>query len=127
MSGAVPGLVWLGVISPAAHDACWRGARSAHHRQRPEDRIRQSPGGGPERRHAVSTDVRPLLVIAALEEEAHELVRRMPRSENVGPRLAIWEGDGLVAMVAGVGKVAPAMATPDAGDVVQPRAGIAVG
>src|SRR5205814_10482011 len=94
MSGAVPGLVWLGVISPTSHDACWRGARSAHHRQRPEDRIRQSAGGGPERRHAGSTDVRPLLVIAAREEEAHELVRRMPRSETVGPRPAIECGDG---------------------------------
>src|SRR2546429_5224534 len=127
MSGAVPGLVWLGVISPTSHDACWRGARSAHHRQQPEDRIRQSPRGRPDRLHAVSADVRPLLVVAALEEEAHELVRRMPRSENVGPRLAIWEGDGLVVMVAGVGKVAAAMATQYGCDVFKPRSAIAIG
>ena len=66
-------------------------------------------------------------MIAALEEEAHELVRRMPRSENVGPRLAIWEGDGLVVMVAGVGKVAAAMATQYACDVFKPRSAIAMG
>ena len=66
-------------------------------------------------------------MVAALEEEAHELVRRMPRSENVGPRLAIWEGDGLVVMVAGVGKVAAAMATQYACDVFKPRSAIAIG
>jgi len=48
-------------------------------------------------------NARPVAVIAALEQEAHALVRRMPRSESVGPRLSIWEGGGLVVMVAGVG------------------------
>jgi adenosylhomocysteine nucleosidase len=71
--------------------------------------------------------VKPVLVVAALEEEAHELVRRMPRSENVGPRLSIWEGDGLVVMVAGVGKVAAAMATQYACDVFKPRSAVAIG
>jgi adenosylhomocysteine nucleosidase len=71
--------------------------------------------------------LKPVLVIAALEEEARELVRRMPRSENVGPRLAIWEGDGLVVLVAGVGKVAAAMATQYACDVFKPRAAVAIG
>jgi adenosylhomocysteine nucleosidase len=71
--------------------------------------------------------VRPLLVIAALEEEAHELVRRMPRSESVGPRLAIWEGAGLVVIVAGVGKVAAAMATQYGCDVFKPRSAVAIG
>ena len=65
--------------------------------------------------------------MAALEEEAHELVRRMPRSENVGPRLAIWEGDGLVVVVAGVGKVAAALATQYACDVFKPRSAVAIG
>ena len=51
----------------------------------------------------------------------------MPRSENVGPRLALWEGDGLVVVVAGVGKVAAAMATQYACDVFKPRAAIAIG
>lgn len=71
--------------------------------------------------------MRPVLVVAALEEEAHELVRRMPRSENVGPRLAIWEGDGLVVIVAGIGKVAAALATQYACDVFKPRTVVAIG
>jgi adenosylhomocysteine nucleosidase len=71
--------------------------------------------------------VKPVLVLAALGEEAHELVRRMPRSENVGPRLEIWDGDGLVVIVAGVGKVAAAMATQYACDVFKPRAAVAIG
>src|SRR5690348_9187716 len=51
----------------------------------------------------------------------------MPRSENVGPRLSIWEGDGLVVMVAGVGKVAAALATQYACDVFKPRSAVAIG
>lgn len=51
----------------------------------------------------------------------------MPRSENVGPRLAIWEGDGLIVVVSGVGKVAAAMATQYACDVFKPRAAVAIG
>lgn len=69
----------------------------------------------------------PVMVIAALEEEAHALVRRMPRAESVGPRLLIWEGGGLVVMVAGVGKVAAAMAAQYACDVFKPRCLIAIG
>jgi len=69
----------------------------------------------------------PVAVIAALEEEAHALVRRMPRAESVGPRLLIWEGGGLVVMVAGVGKVAAAMAAQYACDVFKPRCVIAIG
>ena len=72
-------------------------------------------------------DLRPVTVIAALEQEAHALVRRMPRSESVGPRLSIWEGGGLVVMVAGVGKVAAAMAAQYACDVSKPRCLIAIG
>jgi len=72
-------------------------------------------------------DLRPVTVIAALEQEAHALVRRMPRSESVGPRLSIWEGGGLVVMVAGVGKVAAAMAAQYACDVFKPRCLIAIG
>ncbi|TMF37795.1 MAG: 5'-methylthioadenosine/S-adenosylhomocysteine nucleosidase [Chloroflexi bacterium] len=72
-------------------------------------------------------DSRPAAVIAALAEEAHALVRRMPRSENVGPRLSIWEADRLVVMVAGVGKVAAAIAAQYACDVYKPRCMIAIG
>ena len=71
--------------------------------------------------------MRPVAVLAALEEEANALVRRMPRSESVGPRISVWEGDGLVVMVAGVGKVAAAMAAQYACDVFKPRCLIAIG
>src|ERR1041384_7502784 len=71
--------------------------------------------------------VRPVSVIAALDQEAHALVRRMPRSESVGPRISSWEGDGLVVMVAGVGKVAAAIATQYACDVFKPRCIVWIG
>ena len=70
---------------------------------------------------------RPVAVIAALEQEAHALVRRMPRSESVGPRISSWEGDGLVVMVAGVGKVAAAIAAQYACDGFKPRCLISIG
>lgn len=66
-------------------------------------------------------------MIAALEMEAHALVDRMPRSETVGPRLEIWEGNGLVVVVAGVGKVAAAMAAQFACDVFRPRCIVSIG
>lgn len=70
---------------------------------------------------------RPVAVIGALEQEVHALVRRMPRSETVGPRLSIWESGGLVVMVGGVGKVAAAMAAQYACDVFKPRTMVAIG
>lgn len=73
------------------------------------------------------TAKRPGAVVAALEEEAHALVRRMPRSESIGPRLQIWEGDGLVVAVGGVGKVAAAMAAQYVCDVFKPRCLVAIG
>jgi adenosylhomocysteine nucleosidase len=73
------------------------------------------------------TERRPVAVIAALEQEAHALVQRMPRSETVGPRLGIWEGDGLVVVVGGVGKVAGAMAAQFTCDVFKPRCLLAMG
>lgn len=66
-------------------------------------------------------------MIGALEQEVHALVRRMPRSETVGPRLSIWESGGLVVMVGGVGKVAAAMAAQYACDVFKPRCLVAIG
>lgn len=66
-------------------------------------------------------------MIGALEQEVHALVRRMPRSETVGPRLSIWESGGLVVMVGGVGKVAAAMAAQYACDVFKPRTLVAIG
>ena len=72
-------------------------------------------------------DRRPVAVIAALNQEVLALVRRMPRSESVGPQLSIWEAGGLVVVVAGVGKVAAAMATQYACDVFKPRCIVAIG
>ncbi len=72
-------------------------------------------------------DRKPVAVVAALEEEAHALVRRMPRAETVGPRISTWEGDGLVVLVAGVGKVAAAIAAQHACDVFKPRCMVAIG
>src|SRR5262245_23596580 len=73
------------------------------------------------------TERRPVAVIAALEEEAHALVERMPRSETVGPGLRIWEGGGLVVVVGGVGKVAAALAAQFACDVFKPRCVVSMG
>jgi adenosylhomocysteine nucleosidase len=72
-------------------------------------------------------DRRPVAVIAALEEEVRALVGRMPRSETVGPRLGIWEGDGLVVVVGGVGKVAASLAAQFVCDVFKPRCVLAIG
>src|SRR5438874_11998436 len=72
-------------------------------------------------------DLRPVTVIAALEQEAHALVRRMPRAESVGPRLSIWEDGGVVVRGAGVGKVAAALAAQYACDVFKPRCLIGIG
>lgn len=55
------------------------------------------------------------------------LVRRMPRSESVGPRLSIWESDGLIVIVGGVGKVAAAIAAQYACDVLKPRCLVSIG
>jgi adenosylhomocysteine nucleosidase len=71
--------------------------------------------------------MRPVAVLAALEQEANALVRRMPRSESVGPRLSVWEDGELAVVVAGVGKVAAAMAAQYACDVFKPRCVIAIG
>ena len=68
-----------------------------------------------------------MVVIAALAEEAHALVRRMPRAETVGPRLSIWESDGLVVIVGGVGKVAAAMGAQYACDIFKPRCVLSFG
>ena len=62
-----------------------------------------------------------------MEQEAHVLVGRMPRSDTVGPRLTIWESNRLVVIVGGVGKVAGALATQFACDVFKPRCVLTVG
>jgi adenosylhomocysteine nucleosidase len=72
-------------------------------------------------------DRRPVGVFAALELEAQPLVRQLPRSETIGPKIAIWEGDGMVIVVGGVGKVAAALATQFMHDAFKPRCVVAVG
>jgi adenosylhomocysteine nucleosidase len=69
----------------------------------------------------------PVAIFAALEQEAHVLVRRLPRSQTTGPKIAIWEGDGMVVVVGGVGKVAAALATQFVHDAFKPRCVIAMG
>src|SRR6266702_4504960 len=56
-------------------------------------------------------DRRRVAVLAALEEEAHALVRHLPRSETIGPRLSIWEGDRCVVSIGLAGALAK-MAKP---------------
>jgi adenosylhomocysteine nucleosidase len=70
---------------------------------------------------------RPVAVFAALEQEAHALVRHLPRSQTIGPKIGIWEGDGMVVAVTGVGKVAAALAAQFVQDVFKPRCAVAVG
>ena len=72
-------------------------------------------------------DRRPVAVFAALDLEAHALVRQLPRSETIGPKLGIWEGDGMVVVVGGVGKVAAALATQFVHDAFKPRCVVAIG
>ena len=68
-----------------------------------------------------------MAVFAALEQEAGALVRHLPRSETIGPRIASWEGDGMVVLVGGVGKVAAALAAQFACDVFKPRCLVSMG
>jgi adenosylhomocysteine nucleosidase len=69
----------------------------------------------------------PVAVFAALEQEAHGLVRHLPRSATIGPRISAWEGEGMVVVVGGVGKVAAALAVQFAHDVFKPRCVVAIG
>jgi adenosylhomocysteine nucleosidase len=69
----------------------------------------------------------PVAVFAALEEEAHAIVRSLPRSQTLGPRVSIWEGDGLVVAVSGIGKVAAALSAQFVCDVFKPRTVLAIG
>lgn len=66
-------------------------------------------------------------MFAALEQEARGLVGRLPRSGTIGPRIPCWEGDGMVVVVGGVGKVSAALATQFLHDAFKPRCIVAVG
>ena len=55
------------------------------------------------------------------------LVRDLPRSATITPRIAAWEGDGLVVVVTGMGKVAAALATQFTQDVFKPRCVVSIG
>lgn len=69
----------------------------------------------------------PVAIFAALEQEARALVRHLPRSQTIGPRISAWEGDGMVVVLSGVGKVSAALAAQFACDVFKPRCLVAVG
>ena len=69
----------------------------------------------------------PVAVFFALELEAQALVRQLPRSGTIAPRISVWEGDGMVVAVSGVGKVAAALAAQFVHDVFKPRCVISVG
>jgi len=71
--------------------------------------------------------VGPVAVLAALEQEAHALVRDLPRAATIGPKISAWEDDGLVVVVTGIGKVAAALATQFTQDVFKPRCVVSIG
>jgi adenosylhomocysteine nucleosidase len=66
-------------------------------------------------------------VFAALELEARGLVQHLPRSETIGPKIGVWEGDGMVVVVGGVGKVAAALSAQFIQDVFKPRCMVSIG
>jgi adenosylhomocysteine nucleosidase len=66
-------------------------------------------------------------VLAALDQEAHVLVGRLPRSGTIGPRISCWEGDGMVVAVTGPGKVSAALATQFLHDAFKPRCVVVLG
>ncbi len=68
-----------------------------------------------------------MAVFAALEMEAHGLVQHLPRSETIGPKIETWEGDGMVVVVGGVGKVAAALSAQFVQDVFKPRCMVSIG
>ena len=59
--------------------------------------------------------------------EAHGLVQHLPRSETIGPKIGTWEGDGMVVVVGGVGKVAAALSAQFVQDVFKPRCMVSIG
>ena len=74
---------------------------------------------------------RPVALFAALEAEAHALVRRLATSTVPSPHLSIWqglvEGTPVVLAITGVGKVAAALTTQFVCDVFPPRCAITFG
>ena len=74
---------------------------------------------------------RPTAVLAALDIEAAALASNLPRSDATSPNLPVWEGvlesEPVVLAVAGVGKVAAAMAAQFVCDAYRPQALISVG
>jgi len=73
----------------------------------------------------------PVVIIAALEQEAAALARHLERSENRRPLFAEWAGDldgvPVVLALAGVGKVAAAMCAQSLCDRHAPRCLVSIG
>jgi adenosylhomocysteine nucleosidase len=80
---------------------------------------------------AVRSKQHPVALIAALEVEAREMARQLARATISTPHLAIWEGalenTPVVLVVAGVGKVAAALATQFVCDTYRPRFAVTFG
>ena len=74
---------------------------------------------------------RPVALILALELEAQALVRHLTPSTVSSPHLSVWdgviEGEPVVLVVTGVGKVAAALATQYVCDTFGPRSLLTVG
>jgi adenosylhomocysteine nucleosidase len=73
----------------------------------------------------------PVAVLAALRHEAEVLAARLNPSRQPSPRLRLWEGElegqPVVLVLTGVGKVAGALATQFACDRLAPRAILNIG
>jgi adenosylhomocysteine nucleosidase len=80
---------------------------------------------------STTNGLRPVALIIALDLEAKALIRHLTPSAVPSPQLSIWEGwvDGqpVVLVVTGVGKVAAALATQFICDAFKPRSVITVG
>lgn len=74
---------------------------------------------------------RPVVLLAALDQEAAALARRLIQSARTSPGLSIWEGElegrPVALVLTGMGKVAAALATQFACDVFAPRCLLTIG
>jgi adenosylhomocysteine nucleosidase len=74
---------------------------------------------------------RPIALVIALELEARALLRHLAPSSVSSPQLSIWEGvlegQPVVLVITGVGKVAAALATQFVCDAFNPRCVITLG
>ncbi|HYM96045.1 MAG TPA: 5'-methylthioadenosine/S-adenosylhomocysteine nucleosidase [Candidatus Sulfotelmatobacter sp.] len=74
---------------------------------------------------------RPVVVLAALHQEAAALAERLSRADAAAGRLSVWsgelEGEALAVVLTGVGKVAAAAATQAVCDGMRPLSILSIG